>query len=416
MSTTTKKAFKALKKGLRIFFFTLLALIIIVNLFIVLSGRFYIYKGIRNTYLVGQSGPNIYERDIFPYLTLKKADKTMNWVKDSKYTMTAEEESFAKGLETRAILVFRNDSLLFEKYYGDHGINTVSNSFSAAKTVVALLVGIAIEEGKIKSLDEPVGNYLPEFNSQGKEKITIRHLLMMASGLDWEESASNPLSENAESYYGTDLHGLVTGQKVISAPGKIFKYQSGNSQLLGYIVEKATGKSVAEYTQEKIWKRIGTEHDAYWSLDKENGDEKSFCCLYATARDFGRLGKLILQKGKWGDEQVVPLWYMNEMVRPVKMWTEENVPNHRYGLHIWTYEDDGKPVYYCRGIKGQYMIAVPDQNLVIVRLGMERNDNFAVPEEKMKDREFIKANEQKIGHPTDFFEFLELGRKIGASR
>ncbi len=410
------KLIKSLKKVARFVLFFSLALIVLINLFIVLSGRFYIYTGIRHTYLKGNTGPTIYDRDIFPYTTLQKSDKTEVWARtDRKYQMTEEEAHFVRSLDTKAILVFKNDTLIFEQYYDDHDVNSVSNSFSAAKTVVALLIGIAIEDGNIKSLDEPVGNYLPEFNSQGKEKITIRHLLMMASGLDWEESASNPLSENAESYYGTNLRNLVTGQKVVSTPGKTFKYQSGNSQLLGYIVEKATGKSVAEYTQEKIWKRIGTEHDAYWSLDEVNGDEKAFCCMYASARDFGRLGKLILNRGKWGNDQIVPLWYMNEMIQPVKMWTEENLPNYRYGLHIWTYNDDGKPIYYCRGIKGQYLIAVPDQNLVIVRLGMERNDNFAVPEDKIGDKEFLKDNAKKLGHPTDFFEFLKLGRKIGAS-
>jgi CubicO group peptidase (beta-lactamase class C family) len=416
MSTTTKKAFRLLKKATRFLLFFLLAVIILVNLFIVLSGRYYIYTGIRHTYLVGQMGPNIYERDIFPYKTLDRSSKPEYWKISSEFNtfqLNAKDLAFVNSIDTRALLVFRGDTLVYEKYFDKHSINTVSNSFSAAKTVVALLVGIAVEEGKIKSLDEPVGNYLPEFTSQGREKITIRHLLMMASGLDWEESSSNPLSENAESYYGTDLHGLVTGQKAITTPGKLFNYQSGNSQLLGYVVEKATGMSVAEYSQEKIWRRIGTEHEAYWSLDKENGDEKAFCCLYATARDFGRLGKLLLQNGKWGNEQIVPQWYMKEMSTPVKMNTEEGVPNHRYGLHVWTYEDHGKPITYCRGIKGQYVIAVPDQNLVIVRLGLNRNDNFVIPEEKKNDKKYCIANEQKIGHPTDFFDFLELGRRIG---
>jgi CubicO group peptidase (beta-lactamase class C family) len=415
MSTTTKKTSNILKKAIRFFLFTLLALLIVVNLFIVLSGRYYIYTGIRHTYLVGQSGPSIYELDVFPHTSIEKADQTSKWIPASNFNkkeLNALDLSFMNDLQTRAYLVFKGDSIVFEKYFDKHDINTVSNSFSAAKTVVALLIGIAVEEGKIKSLDEPVGNYIKEFNSQGKEKITIRHLLWMASGLDWEESSSNPLSENAESYYGTDLYGLVTRQKAISQPGKMFNYQSGNSQLLGYVVEKATGKSVAEYTQEKIWKRIGTEHEAFWSLDKENGDEKAFCCLYATARDFGRLGKLILQQGKWGDQQVVPLWYMKELSKNPNLTTEEGVPNRRYGLHIWTYDGEKDPVIYCRGIKGQYIVAIPKENLVIVRLGLKRNDNFVIPEEKKNDKEYCKSNEAKIGHPTDFFEFLRIGRSL----
>ena len=416
MSKASKRKFSLIKKLSRFFLFFVVAIFFLANIFIILSGRFYIYKGIRYTYLVGQSGPSIYELAVFPYVSIAKAKHTTLWIPSKNYNqqeLSKTDLSFMNSLETRAFLVFKGDSILYEKYFDKHTINTVSNSFSAAKTVVSLLIGIAIEEGKIKSLDEPVANYIPEFNSQGKEKITIRHLLMMASGLDWEESSSNPLSENAESYYGTDLYGLVTRQKLISQPGKLFKYQSGNSQLLGYIVEKATGKSVAEYTQEKIWKRIGTEHEAYWSLDKENGDEKAFCCLYATARDFGKLGKLILKEGRWNDEQVVPKWYMKEVCSVQQLTTEERVENQRYGLHIWTYLGEKDPIYYCRGIKGQYIISIPTENLVIVRLGLKRKDNFVISEEQKSDKDYCKRNEAKIGHPTDFFQFLKIGQSLG---
>ncbi len=417
MSKKPNNIARKIKKALRFFFFFILGLLILVNLFIVLSGRFYIYKGIRHTYFEGRIGPSIYDLTIFPYSTIEKADTTQEWKKAKPfnlYKMASKDQQFLNKLDTKAFLVFKNDSLLYEKYFDEQSASTVSNSFSAAKTVVALLIGIAIEEGKIKSLDEPVGNYLPAYTSNGKEKITIRHLLMMSSGLDWEESGANPLSENAESYYGTDLYGLVTRQKAIEEPGKKFNYQSGNSQLLGFIIEKATGKTVSEYTQEKIWKQIGTEHEAYWSLDKENGDEKSFCCIYATARDFGRLGKLILHNGKWKDKQVVPLWFMKEMVKTPKISTEEGISNMRYGLHIWTYQGDKTPIYYCRGIKGQYIISIPSENLVIVRLGMKRNDNFVIPEDKKGDKAYCKANNAKVGHPSDFFTILRLGREIAA--
>lgn len=417
MSKKPNSIARKIKKALRFFFFFIVGLLILVNLFIVLSGRFYLYKGIRNTYLEGRSGPGIYDLSIFPYSKIHKADETDKWIKAkayNAYNLSKQEVDFINSIDTKAFLVFKNDSIIFENYYDEHRSSTVSNSFSAAKTVVALLIGIAIEEGKIKSLDEPIGNYLPAYNSNGKEKITIRHLLMMSSGLDWQESGANPLSENAESYYGTDLLGLVNRQKSIEVPGKKFNYQSGNSQLLGFIIEKAIGKSVSEYTQEKIWKRIGTEHEAYWSLDQENGDEKSFCCLYATAKDFGRLGKLILSNGRWKDQQIVPSWFMKEMVQTPALSTEEGIVNMRYGLHIWTYQGDKTPIYYCRGIKGQYIISIPSENLVIVRLGMKRNDNFVIPEDKKGDKAYCKVNNPKVGHPSDFFTFLRLGRKIAA--
>ena len=415
MLNINKKIVSSLQKIARFTFYFFLSAVILLNLFILLSGRIYLYKGIRNTYLKGQSGPSIYELDIFPYKTIEGAKNNLDWPVSKKWNtqgISSKDKDFLKQLKTKAFLVFKGDSLVFERYSENHSLHTVSNSFSAAKTLVALLIGIAMEEGKIKSLDEPVGNYLKEFNSNGKEQITIRHLLIMASGLDWEESASNPLSENAESYYGSDLYGLVTRQKVITKPGQRFKYQSGNSQLLAFVLEKATGKSVSNYAEEKIWKQMDTQQNAYWSLDNEFGDEKAFCCVYATARDFGRLGKLLLQKGRWGSKQIVPESYMNELFKVPNLATEEGIPNKRYAMHIWTYLGGKSPVYYCRGIKGQYIISIPSEKVVIVRLGLERLDNFVFPKDKLKDKKYCRENVSKVGHSADFFEFLRIGRSI----
>jgi CubicO group peptidase (beta-lactamase class C family) len=383
------------------FFQFLLLIVIIANLFVILSGRFYLYKGIFYTYFHGRTGPSIYDKDIFYSSTLKHAQNSEKWKESSiKKTITSSDETWMKSLKTSSFLVFRNDSLLIEKYWNGHTKNTVSNSFSATKTLVALLVGVAIKEGKIKHLDESASIYLPEFKAQGKDKITIRHLLMMSSGLDWEESGKNPLSENAESYYGSDLKGLISRQKLIEKPGQRFNYQSGNSQILGFIIEKACGKTLSEYAADKIWSKIGAENDAFWSLDKENGDEKSFCCLYGTSRDFGKIGKLILQKGKWNDEEIIPADFMKEMFTVPNIITDEKINNYRYGLHIWTYLGEKNPIYYCRGILGQYIISIPSENLIIVRTGEERMKNIEKSD-----------NQYKIGHPEDFFNYLSIARK-----
>jgi CubicO group peptidase (beta-lactamase class C family) len=383
------------------FFQFLLLIVIIANLFVILSGRFYLYKGIFYTYLHGRTGPSIYDKDIFYSSTLKHAQNYEKWKESSiKKTITSSDEIWMKSLKTSSFLVFRNDSLLVEKYWNGHTKNTVSNSFSATKTLVALLIGVAIKDKKIKHLDESASIYLPEFKAQGKDKITIRHLLMMSSGLDWEESGKNPLSENAESYYGSDLKGLISRQKLVEKPGQRFNYQSGNSQILGFIIEKACGKTLSEYAEDKIWSKIGAENDAFWSLDKENGDEKSFCCLYGTSRDFGKIGKLILQKGKWNDEEIISADFMEEMFTVPNIKTDEKINNYRYGLHIWTYLGEKNPIYYCRGILGQYIISIPSENLIIVRTG----------EERMKNIE--KSNNQyKVGHPEDFFNYLCIARK-----
>lgn len=400
-----------LKKTLKYTFLFIFALLILVNLFIVLSGRFYIYKGVANTYLKGQTGPGIYDLKVFPYKTIDKVGKS-SLIIGKKYNQKAISKAdlnYLLAQKSVAFLVFKKDALVAEHYFNGHAQDKVSNSFSAAKTVVALLIGIALEEGKIKSLDEPIANYLPKFKNS---KITIRHLLWMSSGSNWSESGTNPLSDNAESYFGNDLKGLINRQEIIEQPGKRFYYQSGNSQMLGFIIEKATGRSVAEYCEEKIWKYIGASSKAYWSLDKEGGEEKAFCCLYATARDFGKLGLIIEHYGKFNGKQIVPEWYMHEMLKLPNLDTEEGIKNQRYGLHIWVYKAQKHQVNYCRGIKGQYIFTIPEEELTIVRLGHKRAKDFMKGKEISEIKQLSLHDQLKIGHPTDIEPYLRIGRTL----
>lgn len=401
---------KVLLKTARFLLFFVLGLLIVVNLFILLSGRTYLYKGLACTYFIGESGPNIYDLEYFYSHKIAASNVPFKWKEASLLNngMTKQMKNYFAKTQTRAFLVFKGDSLLSENYFGNHTKETVSNVFSASKTVTALMIGAAIDDGAIKSIDDKVSKYLDEFKEGEKSKITIRHLLQMASGLDWTESGKDPLSNNAESYYGSGLYELATRQKVINEPGKTFIYQSGNSQLLGYIVEKATGKTLSEYVREKLWEPIGAESEAYWALDDENGDEKAFCCLNANARDIGKIGKLLINGGSYNGKQIISEKYIREMVELQKMNTEEGVANHQYGLHIWVYENAGTPVYYCRGIKGQYIFVLPDEDLVIVRLGKERMPNFAFNQmDQLNDHDL-----KNVGHPTDVPIYIEFGRQL----
>jgi len=405
---------RILKKTGKFIFYTFIALFISMNAFILLSGRFYLYKGIANTYLVGKSGPTIYDKDVFYNATLKASGKE-KWAEDEKLNtqiIPAELREYIEDLGTKAFLVFKGDTLLYEEYWDDHTDESVSNSFSMSKTLVSILVGIAIDEGKIESLDVSASKYLPEFRDDERKKITIRHLLTMSSGLDWTESGANPLSDNAESYYGWNLRELVTSQKMIAEPGKKFNYQSGNTELLGLILENATGVDLTRYAEEKVWSKIGAENNAFWSLDDEKGDEKAFCCIYATARDYARIGALLLHKGKVGDEQIIPKWYYDRMIVPQNMKTKEGVPNMRYGLHIWTYFGKTNPVYYAAGVKGQYIITIPKENLMIVRLGSHKKPQFDIPEQFKNDKAYIQQNQHEIGHALDLFQYIALGKMI----
>ena len=403
-----------IKKTLKYLIYVIITLVVLVNVFILLTGRYYLYSGIAKTYLRGKTGPSIYDLGLFPVSKLQKSSEPYTFIfeQDPSVKLTKSDLEYHEKMDTKAFLIFQGDTLIYEKYWDEHHDKTVSNSFSAAKSVIGMLVGIAIEEGKINSVDDLAGDYIPEFKKNGREQITIRHLLTMSAGFDWVESGKNPLSEAAEGYYGTDLYGLVTRLRVIEKPGIKFNYQSGNTQILGFIIEKVTGKSINEYATDKIWIPLGARNDAFWSLDKEGGDEKAFCCMYATARDYALLGQLILNKGFYNGAQIVPEWYMKKMLETPYMSTKEKVPNMRYGWHTWVYKNRGNPVYYCRGLMGQYMIAIPHKNRVIVRLGTKRDSHYKIPENKLNDGKFRELNNEKIGHTIDLYRYLEMSDKI----
>ena len=159
-------------------------------------------------------------------------------------------------------MVIQNDSIVYEEYRSGWNDTKTSNIFSSTKSIVGLLVGIAHDEGKITSLDDPVGKYIPEFNEGEKKNITIRNLLTMSGGLSWDEAYASLFSVTTHGYYGNDLYDLVTTLDVIEEPGKQFSYRSGDTQILAFVVEKATGKSISDYAEEKLWKPMQAAQDA----------------------------------------------------------------------------------------------------------------------------------------------------------
>ncbi|MBX7094291.1 MAG: beta-lactamase family protein [Flavobacteriales bacterium] len=374
---------------------SILGIFILANLFIVISGKTYIYKAVACTYLVGQSGPGIRDLDYFPKREVEQGTPEP-WPTHSSYGKVELSPTALQKFnqyKSTSLLVFKNDSLLFEHYAEDFGPTTISNSFSVAKSIVSILVGIAIDEHKIKSVDQPVGDFIPAFREGSRSKLTLYHLLTMSAGLDWSESGGNPLSSNAEAYYGSDLLSMINSVEVVSEPGKVFDYQSGATLILGYCVEKATNTKLSYYASEKLWKKIGAENLAYWSLDAEDGIEKSYCCFYAAGRDFARFGKLYLHQGEWNGTQIVSSEWVKKSTEPADLLDTDGSKNDRYGYCWWITEYNGKKVFYMRGILGQYVICVPDDNVIIVRTGHKRGD---------------KRNDQ----PLDLFDYLNAGYEM----
>lgn len=381
----------------------LVVIIVLANAFILITGRTYMYKGLKETYLIGRSGPSIYDSLVFDSRKIEGTGKQDNWLReDSSKQLSAKQIQSLTEVESTSFLVIQHGNVVAEHYFDDHTKKTLSNSFSGSKSVVGLLIGIAVDKGMIKSLDEPISRYL-DFIAAKDSNVTIRHLLGMTSDIDWSESGSNPLSDNAEAYYGSDLLSIMKKQPFKGSPNKVFDYASGNSQLLGFILEKATGQKVSDFMSENLWKKINAETDALWSLDSEEGMEKAFCCLYSTTRDYARLGQLILNKGTWGGDTIISSAMLTEITTNYVL--DGNKENHRYGLHYWILNDPAHKVIYARGIKGQYIISIPDLDVVIVRTGHKRLDKAG--EENIKSGE-----DYMIDHPMDLFLYLEIAKEL----
>jgi len=279
------------------------------------------------------------------------------------------EEDFDK-LNTVAFLVIKNQKILFEKYWDDYSDESLSNSFSMAKSIVSLLVGIAIDEGSIKSVDQAVGDFLPGFSEGQKAKLKIRHLLEMSSGLSWKDSYFNPFSKTAKAYYGSDLRELVINLENEKEPGVKFEYKNCNPQILALILKEATGMSISAYASQKLWKTMGARQDALWSLDDINGIEKAFCCFNSNARDFARFGQLILNNGKWDGRRIISSDYLENALKPVSHLKDKHEKAvDYYGWQWWIQEYKDQVIYSMRGLKGQYVFVIPDRDMVIVRLG-----------------------------------------------
>ncbi len=335
-----------------------------------LTGTNYVYRAI------WYNVPDIDDYSIFNNRVIPAANPHP-WPISARYNRMKPGPALEKELDhigTVALLVVHADSLYYESYHDGYADSSISGSFSVAKSIIGTLTGIALREGKIKSLDEPVGDFIPEFRTGEKAKLQIRHLLSMSSGTSWDESYSSPFSNTTEAYYGTDLKTLMRKLRIAKEPGSEWRYKSGDTQLMAWVLEKATGESISAYAAEKLWKPLGAVSPALWSLDRKDGMEKAYCCFNATARDFARLGGLFLHHGKWMGQTLLDSTYVARSTQPCMIPDETGKPCNYYG-YFWWLLPEHPGVFYARGILGQYIICIPATHTIMVRLGKHRGDN-----------------------------------------
>ncbi len=351
---------KLIKRILRV-----LALFILVfSLFAWISGRTYLFKA---------AYYNFAKIDDYKHFT-NNTVATGNfqpWQVSKQYNKAVLPDTLTnllENLKSVGLLMIKNDSIVFEKYWDGYSDSSLSGSFSMAKSITSLLIGVAIKEGKIKSVQESVGDFLPEFKEGEKAKLKIIDLLTMSSGTNWDESYINPLSVTAELYYGADAYKTATGVKMVKQPGSIHEYKSGDTQLLGLLLEKATGSSLSDYAAQKLWQPLGAAHPALWSTDHEAGNEKAYCCFNSNTRDFARIGKLMLDSGKWKGVPIIDSDYYARSITPCGITDNTGKACDYYGYQWWI-DPENKQIFYARGILGQYIIVIPSKKIIIVRLG-----------------------------------------------
>jgi len=351
----------------------------------------YLIKAIKVGYLKGHTTAFLSDYIHFDNDTIEAGDY-QPWPISDSYNSKNESEKLIelnKSKETTSYLIIQNDSIIFEKYYLGYHKDSISNSFSMAKSFVSAMLGKAIMDGHIKSLDQPVSDYFEGFSEGKAANLTVGDLSSMSSGLNYVEKYYSPFSLTARSYFTKDIKSLILDLEVVEEPGQKYKYLSSDTQLLGMILEKATGQNLSDYLSDSFWKPMGAKISAPWQVDsKENNMVKAFCCIASNARDFARLGKLYKQHGKWNGIQLLDSTFIAKSITP----KFSNAPFYSYGWWLANYKN--KEIFYNRGHLGQLSIVIPEDDLIIVRLGN------------------LISKENGEAHSKDFYTYIDEAYKI----
>ncbi len=371
---------KFIKRFLQI----ILVIIVLIIIGLYATGTDYLIKAVRCTYLQGHTTASIDDAQYFDQ-NLILANQPTPWKKHELYNtfeLTDSLKNELKRFKTAQFVIIKDGKLLYDNAFRTD-LETF-NSFSMTKSITTLLLGFAIQDGYIESVNQKMIDFLPEYkdDSFGK-KVTVGDLAKMSSGYGWVEDYYWPVNAITDSYYGDDVEKVVFDVPFVEEPGQRYEYLSGATQLLGITIKRATNKSLSSYLQEKVWNPLGMETDAQWTVDHQGGTEKAFCCLRAKALDYAKIGQFLLQDGQWNGKQILNKEFVSLMKTPDL--------DPIYGYSLWIDQNYKHPFYMLRGHLGQYTIIVPDQNLVIVRLG------------EIRDK-----REHDLGeHPLDVYIFIE---------
>ncbi|MCY3941174.1 MAG: serine hydrolase [Gammaproteobacteria bacterium] len=303
----------------------------------------------------------------------------------------AELVYYAEQVESFSLIVHHGEGIQFESYWREFGPDDVTETLSMAKSVLGLMFGFALEDGSIGSIDDPVTEYISEWEGTNKERLTIRHVLQMASGLEHfrfdYRLLQNPYNKAIRLFIGPDMENAILRFDLTAAPGTEFNYNSANTQLLMLILERATGRAYADYVSENLWRPLGAKPATLW-MDRDGGMPKAYAFFQARPRDWLRIGLAIKNDGVVDGRQVIPAEWLDAMFAP-------SPNNPKYGLQAWIGSPHVTERFYNRntpfGVKqaepfpaddvvffdgggGQRVYVVQSADLVIVRTGMTSAD------------------------------------------
>lgn len=359
-----------------------------------------IVRGLRTD---GKNGPNIFSFEYQEHDTIANGDvvfhfpvaqKQADWIDTAHFFHKAHPcepmtfgEAFTKESQTQGIVIIHNDSVVYERYWGDFSADRMATIFSISKSVTSLLCGIAVDDGYIRSIDDPVTDYLPELKKKDPrwQKLTIRHLLDMRSGLDFDDTYEfttlkdlKMINAMARLNYGDDIMRQIRGLKFRCEPGTEFRYESMTSAILGAVIERASGKRYADYLSERVWKPLGMEHPALINIDSRMHDfAHCFGGITLTIKDLAKIGRLYLNEGLWDGSRIVSEDWVRQTAD-----CDTSYHGYHFNWYNINYEGYDRPQYsgyYALGICEQVLYVNPHKNLVIVRIGWSNSGPTRIP-------------------------------------
>ncbi|HSR29844.1 MAG TPA: serine hydrolase [Anaerolineae bacterium] len=383
---------------LRVFGWLIVIVLGLLGLALLIATLIYPFEYVRRVIAWGESDVTDYLEN-FPQRRLEASPETFLFDQASDEERVSELfetilqvddfEAFLEANDTQAFIIVQGDAILYEKYLNGALRDSMMTSFSVAKSFTTALIGVAVAEGYIGSVNDPITFYLPELVERDPRfgEITIRDLMMMAAGLEYREmrlglfNGDDPLT----TYYPDQRQLALENTRIVDPPGQHFLYNKYHPQLLGLILERATGVSVTEYTQEKLWEPLGMEFSGSWSLDsKASGFEKMEAGLNARAIDFAKFGRLYLKNGNWNGVQVMPAEWVAESTQvDLSRQRDTYYPDEMgqvifdtlqgYYKYMWYgyARDGGEYDFSAEGDHGQFIYVSPHKNLIIVRNGTE---------------------------------------------